>query len=555
MKKQFFAAAMILALGAGFTACSNDDLGKQEGKEVARSASTYMTVTFEMPRVNSTRAASDGQDKPQPDSHHIGEWTGQDKVTSFTLYVFAGNAATDKLEVVKTYSAGSFTTPTVGGKVVVKPNDAFLVSPGQKRVFVVINPTTEVTTFLPSTIGTTTVQQFETKYNTTEFEPTWATSPLAKHVTATAPATDYDEILMTGASADQNVANGVSASDAVSGTANNVSLTVQRAAAGVTVTSTAASYKIKGMNPTTNVLDNDFVEISDLSYVVGQTNKKLFLKQMANTPATPGGAVASAFKTPAYDYVPTDGTATSPVVFATTAGAKFDYSGLAKTTTGSTRKTSGLAVDVSATHALTDLTPKFPKVEFLLPTTHNYNADRNSSGYRKGNTPYVLVRGYLTPKNYIDANGDPQPITSLAANANLFYGKTSGLFYQVQATSQDATKKGVAGQEVMMFKERVVLYWAWLNPDAATVNSPVIRNNIYHIQITAIGNLGGNWNPLVPNGPNNPNPKPGTGDNPNEPNTPPVKPEDPLTLDKTWMAANVTLLPWQVHSTEVTLSL
>jgi len=36
MKKQFFAAALILALGAGFTACSNDDLGKSEGKEVAQ---------------------------------------------------------------------------------------------------------------------------------------------------------------------------------------------------------------------------------------------------------------------------------------------------------------------------------------------------------------------------------------------------------------------------------------------------------------------------------------------------------------------------------------
>ena len=127
MKKQFFAAAMILALGAGFTACSNDDLGKQEGKEVARSASTYMTVTFEMPRVNSTRAASDGQDKPQPDFNNIGEWSGQDKVTSFTLYVFNGNTAASTLEVMKTYQAGSFTTPTVSGKVVVKPNDAFLV--------------------------------------------------------------------------------------------------------------------------------------------------------------------------------------------------------------------------------------------------------------------------------------------------------------------------------------------------------------------------------------------------------------------------------------------
>ena len=553
MKKQFFAAAMILALGAGFTACSNDDLGKQEGKEVARSASTYMTVTFEMPRVNSTRAASDGQDKPQPDFNNIGEWSGQDKVTSFTLYVFNGNTAASTLEVMKTYQAGSFTTPTVSGKVVVKPNDAFLVSPGQKRVFVVINPTAEVTTHLNATEGTTTLSAFETQYKDAEFAPTWATSPLAKHVDAAGTTPAYDEILMTGASADQSIANNISATDAISGAANNVPLKVQRAAAGVIVTSKETSYNIKGMDPATHTMDNSFVKVSDLSFVVGQTNKKLYLLQKANTPAAPATAVASAFKTPAYDYVPTATTAAAPVAFATTASTYFDYSGLGKSRTapaGTTLKTNGFEVVQLASHALTDVTPKLPNVQFLLPTTHNYDASRDGSGYRKGNTPYVLVRGYLTPKTYVKDNGTIVAPTD--AIADLYYGESTGLFYESDAASQDAAHYGVAGQKVRKFTNRVVLYWAWLNPDANNVNSPVIRNNIYHIQITAIGNLGGNWNPLVPGGSNNPDPEP---NNPNKPDTPPVKPEDPLTLDKTWMSANVTLLPWQVHSTEVTLSL
>lgn len=550
MKKQFFAAAMILALGAGFTACSNDDLGKQEGKEVARSASTYMTVTFEMPRVNSTRAASDGQDKPQPDFNNIGEWAGQDKVTSFTLYVFNGNTAASTLEVMKTYQAGSFTTPTVSGKVVVKPNDAFLVSPGQKRVFVVINPTAEVTTHLNATEGTTTLSAFETQYKDAEFAPTWATSPLAKHVDAVGTTPAYDEILMTGASADQSIANNISATDAISGAANNVPLKVQRAAAGVIVTSKETSYNIKGMDPATHTMDNSFVKVSDLSFVVGQTNKKLYLLQKANTPAAPATAVASAFKTPAYDYVPT---AAAPVAFATTASTHFDYSGLGKSRTapaGTTLKTNGFEVVQLASHALTDVTPNLPNVQFLLPTTHNYDASRDASGYRKGNTPYVLVRGYLTPKTYVKDDGTIVAPTD--AIADLYYGESTGLFYASDAASQDAAHHGVAGQKVRKFTNRVVLYWAWLNPDANNVNSPVIRNNIYHIQITAIGNLGGNWNPLVPGGSNNPDPEP---NNPNKPDTPPVKPEDPLTLDKTWMSANVTLLPWQVHSTEVTLSL
>ena len=545
MKKQFFAAAMILALGVGFTACSNDDLGKQEGKQVAQNASTYMTVTFEMPRVNSTRAAADGQDKPAPDSNYLGQWQGQDKVTSFTLYVFGGTGSTDKLEVMKTYQAGSFTTSSgTDDKVVVKPNDAFLVSAGQKRVFVVINPTTEVTTYLDATVGTTQLSNFEAKYNDGEFEPSWSTSPLAKHVAATTSVDAYDNILMTGASADKQITQGVSATDAVSGVANNVPLTVQRAVAGVTVTSTATSYVIKGMNADTKQLEDGYVTVSELSYVVGQTNKKLYLRQKANdaTTVTSDGA---AFKTPAYDYVSTDGN------YATDATTYFDYSGLGKVTAGSTRKTNGIEVTTLTKHALADVTPKLPNVEFLLPTTHKYSTDRTNSGYRKGNTPYVLIRGYLTPKKYIDANGEAKPISDLGQDADLFYGEATGLFYQNNATTQDAAKNGVVGQKVQKFTHRVVLYWAWLNPDQSVVNSPVIRNNIYHIQINGIGNLGGNWNPLVPGG-NNPDPKPNT---PNEPSTPPVSPEDPLTLDKTWMSTNVTILPWQVHSHEITLSL
>lgn len=85
MKKQFFAAAMILALGAGFTACSNDDLGKQEGKQVAQNADTYMSVSFTLPSTNSTRAAADGQDKDEPDFNRKGEWSGNDKISQVTI--------------------------------------------------------------------------------------------------------------------------------------------------------------------------------------------------------------------------------------------------------------------------------------------------------------------------------------------------------------------------------------------------------------------------------------------------------------------------------------
>ena len=67
MKKQFFAAALILALGAGFTACSNDDLGKNEGKEVAQNGTAFMSVSFTLPAPATTRA----------DRYQYGSWNGK----------------------------------------------------------------------------------------------------------------------------------------------------------------------------------------------------------------------------------------------------------------------------------------------------------------------------------------------------------------------------------------------------------------------------------------------------------------------------------------------
>ena len=140
--------------------------------------------------------------------------------------------------------------------------------------------------------------------------------------------------------------------------------------------------------------------------------------------------------------------------------------------------------------------------------------------------------------------------------------------------------KGVKGQTAQKFEKGKVLYFLWLNPDhvSKAVNSPVIRNNIYHVQIAGVGKIGANWNPLIPfdpndpsfpghpggggtdpndpsnptfpKNPNNPDPRP---DNPYEPKDPPVDPKDPLSFKETWMAVQVSILPWQVHSYKVVL--
>ena len=579
---------MALVLGAGFTACSSDDLNVNPGTEVNQKATTYMSVSFVLPTANSTRAADDGQDKNNPDFNNVGKWAGKDKIEKVNVYVFD---ATGALEANPTYTTAqlSFTQVSTGAdKAKVSANSAFKVKPGTKTVYVVVNPTTAAENLL-NIAANNTLTAFETayksenlafaknSYRTTEYTTGDETNAgeIAK------VDNDKDIILMTGPAATPNIADNVSAAEAVSGAKNRADLTVQRAVARVFVTTSATSFTLKGMNPTSMTEEAGAITVSDLTYVVGQGENKFYFLQKDN-----GGNDGAAFTTPAFAQVPssTDDYFTAAYQTAyTNVGKHYDYSGLWKNTAGST-KVKGVTVPTRAAafsgtaatelgNVTTDLNTAL-KGEFILPTLHKYNTDRAQSGYRKGNTSYILVRGYLTPKYVVDATGAVVNGSTLAANADLYLG-ANGVFYADKATVRDAAKKGVAGQTAQKYVGRKVLYFVWINPDEVDgkpVNSPVIRNNIYHVSIKGISKVGANWNPLVPvvnpndpnitdpnnpsnpvnNNPNNPDPRP---DNDIEPKDPPVDPTDPISTKETWMSVNVNILPWAVHSYEVELSI
>ena len=591
MKKQFFVAAMALVLGAGFTACSSDDLNVNPGTEVNQKATTYMSVSFVLPTANSTRAtADDGQDKNDPDFNNVGKWAGKDDIQKVNVYVF--NAA-GTLEAAPSYNAAqlSFAQVSTGSdQAKVTPNSAFKVTPGQKTVYVVVNPTTAAETLLNATVNTTTLATFKAAYES-------ANLAFAKPSVLTAEYTTGDEtnagelakvaggkdvILMTGKAAEPNIADDVSAAEAVSGIKNRADLTVQRAVARVLVSTTATSFDLKGINPNDGSTENDAIKVSDLTYVVGQGENKFYFLQKEQSPANTVGA---AFTTPAFAQVPTnaDYWTTDFQTSYNNVGKNYDYSGLWKNTaTGNIKGVSvptRTAFNSNATTELGNVTADLNaglKGEFVLPTLHKYNTDRAQSGYRKGNTAYILVRGYLTPKYVVDATGNVVAGTTLGATDDVYYG-ANGVFYADKACVQDPAKKGVAGQTAQLYKGRKVMYFVWINPDVVdgkAVNSPVIRNNIYHVQIKGIAKIGANWNPLVPNpgvpttpgqpvdptdptnpinnNPNNPDPRP---NNPLEPKDPPVDPKDPITSKETWMSVNVNILPWAVHSYEVELSI
>ena len=285
--------------------------------------------------------------------------------------------------------------------------------------------------------------------------------------------------------------------------------------------------------------------ISNVTWVLAQGENKLFVQRKEN------------WNTPSFDYNGAD--------FITEAVDRYDYSGLFENYTAP-QGFGGTPVATYADYSSAVNNPNAVLIgqksldgKFILPNTHKNGPTKAESGYKKGNTAYVLVRAHFTPSDNAYADGG-----TYVANADFYVG-ANGKFYTTAGNSQDPEKGGVAGQTVAKYVGGKVLYYAWVNPDINNtkddwINSPVIRNNIYHIHITGFKTLGTNWNPLFPEDPDdpkspeeggNPDPKPTTPDV--EEPTNPVDPEDPLKTEDTWMSLDVSILPWKVHSYQIDL--
>ena len=554
MKKQFFIIT-ISALCALTTGCTREYMEEVEhaiSEQVDKNnkATAYMTAAFLLstPPNSAKESAEDKQDQSNPEFNHIGTWMGKDWIENATVIVFNGTADDATFEKKQDYQHNQLTVERVDGKnTKVKTKEAFTISTGDKTVFMVCNSNSITTTYLDEKlVQGLTLKDFRNAvlslpagqasvYNTEQGN---VADNIAEEVTKEGKS--YDQILLTGETNAITIKPGISKDKAERFEDNIAKMNIQRAVARVVVTG-PSSFQIRAKNPTTGLEEENALTISELTYLVAQGEKKLYLTQQANNDVKKNGA---AFTTPAFDQIP------QIAPFWTTefredykkVGAFYDYSGLLKNTAGYDHN-QGIKVEAKDYVGTYDL-----RGEFVLPTLHKY-VDRNAffaldkTGYRKGNTAYVLVRGYLKPKYWIDENGNVAE-GELDDNVTDLYLGDNGVFYVNQDHVRDILKHGVGGQSARLFKNRQVLYWVWLNPDnmAKPVNSPVIRNNIYHINIKSIDRLGGNWNPLVPDGINNPNPFP--NDNPFEPKTPPVDPGDPLHVGKPWIRVD----SWDVFS-------
>ena len=598
MKKQFFAAAIILALGAGFTACSSDDLGKQEAKAVSQTGTSYMTVSFRLPAPSATRASNSDAHAGTPATgsgrYQYGSWNGKDKIESVKVYVFKEVGV---LEKVHTYAENELAfNQGTSGDVKVTANNAFKITAGAKTVYIVVNPTTAVPN-LPEVEGTT-LANFKAKYEGSELGLTANAYPTVTDAVTKTRADEVakvedgkDVIMMTGAPQTINVEDGVTAQQAVAGVKNQVALTVKRVAARVLVTTATGTseFEIKGDNPTTPAIKETqtvIAKVTKLTYTVAQGEKTLYLQVKNHTEqgqTQDKENLQTYEETPGFAYVPEN----SDQYWAKTnmdkyqeATEYYDYSGLWKTASSVKARTAFINDENKDQEEVGLVTEHITKADgdagiFVLPTTHAYGSAADATKYRGANTAYVLVRGVVTPQFHV--NNEGKLVAGAPTPGSTFYLGANGVAYLNQAHVQDPTKSGVVGQTAQKFVNGKVLYYVWIHPDnlAKPLNSPVDRNHIYHIQIASISKYGANWNPFVPypkntpeldpktgkpkdnptgktpDNPNNPDDRP--NDNPFEPVNPPVNPFDNLTPKETWMSVNVTILPWQVHSYQVNL--
>jgi len=323
----------------------------------------------------------------------------------------------------------------------------------------------------------------------------------------TVDGTTYDVITMTGKVTGVSILPDIT-QQAVVGGENRVTIDVTRMASRAIVTSTAANT-ITDDNGTT------IGTLSDVTYSIAQGTDSIYFLPRAN------------YVTYGYNYVPE-----TDAQYIAQAEQYYDYSDLLTPS------------PVPAQPAAADGYKSLPG-KFLFENTHA-SGDLRTTQYRKGNTAYVLVRATFTPDPGAIADG------ATLTNGTFYVGQSDGLIY----SSRQAAQAAVQNQRVALYENGKMLYYAWLNPDniSLPLNSPVIRNNIYHVNITGFSRIGYNWNPLYPEDPDSPNPanpdpKPS---NPDEPESP-IDPTDPLSPEQTYMTVEVNILNWLVHSYDIQL--
>lgn len=512
MIKKLTQAMLALALVGGMSACTQRG-GNDTPEPNTSTGNTYMSVAISTTQSSNMLKAEDESHNP------VGEYEGRDKIKDLTVYVISlPEGKVEKQEFTNL-------APKAG-----KKNEyltkAWKVDAGKKEVYVLANiANTDIKTALD---GATTKSDFETKY-AAAYNMIDANGVLAAYAQYDS-ANDKDIIAMNGKTEEpMEVAGGIKKEDAEKGTANCAKVNLRRLVAQTVVTrnDNADNLTIKAKRDGKEIT---LATLSDLQWDVMQFEKTTYLAPMP-TKAGEDATRVKYCKTPSFDFIPANLKA-----FNDGAADKYFY-----------RAMKGEAVTTFDRNTTDDKVKTLvaKPMKFVTETTHQYGGKLKvddstntgeETGYRKGNTPYVLVSAKITPSTDAWAKGQ-----ETAEDGDLYLGLNDGKFY---SKKEDATAaNGNDEKNVITYKGATCYYVAWLNPNDPTdpVTSPVLRNNIYHVNIKSFKNIGYTGNPFNPT------------DDPKDPNEKTPDPKETLYPVNTYMAVEIIVVNWGVHSYDVEL--
>ena len=507
------------AIALGLVACKSEDLPDNGGHETY--GNTYMSISINVPGQfsSATRATEDGKHNP------VGDWGGQDQIDNISVYLISeGENKVQRVEL-KDSQPGTF------GKDGVFQTKAWKTTPGNKKVYVIVNNAGAIKAALDAATAAT----FEDEYNKAHdmIESGTMNANYAKNDNG------KDIILMSGLGANATIAKNVKEEEVYDHATNNVKIDVRRIVARAAVTMNQALADANGAGGVEVKTTNGSLlgKLKNLQWTVAQYEKKTFVS--ANSTA------ADKAESPNYDWIPTTDTYVVDPSKPQVAGSIYDYSLLKQrfSIAGFTRN----ADNKENVNAIVGT-----NMQFITETTHPYGnklgAGGTETGYRRGNTTYVMVTGTFIPEESTFAEGE---FTEYTENATIYLGTIDGKFY-VDKDKAIANNKQSDPQKdgVIEYKTGKMYYFAWVNPDALEPmdwkNSPVVRNNIYHVNIAGFKKLGFSGNPYNPQDPNNPDP-----DKP-DPDEPTPGPDDPIYDQDTYMATEITVINWGMHSYDIT---
>lgn len=521
MSKKFFLAMLAPLFVGGLVAC-NKQASNDLTPEGQSTGDTYISVTFSTANPNSTARAAVEEDK---DFNSIGEFMGRDKIKNVNIYMI--NALDYSIEVKKFDNTDNFNTDPDGNPDTRDyRTEAWKTTPGDKIVYVYTN-----------IAGTAIETALDAATDKASFEAAnKATYTLVKNGAvdeAYAKFDGTDDIIAMNTVKPENltVVAGVKENEAKTGAKNCATVTVRRLVGQAAVTSTATTYEIK---ETFKGAETTLATLGNFKWDVMQFEQKSYLTPMPTADGKDALKVAFC-KTPSFEFITTDANYTTGT---DNAADKYAY----RKFNGAEVKQFTRSGDDKANVTAIVATP----MKFITETTHQLGKKIEDTtaalktGYRKGNTAYVIVSAEITPKNW--AVGE-----EAKDGADLYFGVKDHKFYKDLDAAKLANKVEAvpesdqlnAPDNVIKYTGGICYYVAWLNPDVITepVNSPVLRNNIYHVNINAIKKLGYSGNPFNPN-----------GDDPKDPDDPTPDPKETLYPVDTYMAVQINVVNWGVHS-------